>query len=237
LATRTIRVGTSGFSYREWLGKFYPIGLKATEMLPFYASQLPTVEINYTFRRMPRAAMLTGWTAKTPADFRFALKAPELITHRKRLRDTAVDIDRFAGAAAHLGERLGPVLFQLGPDFKCDVDLLRDFLTQLDGRIRAAFEFRNRSWFNDDVLSALRNAGAALCIAESEKLSTPIERTAPFIYVRLRKPAYDDAALDEWTRRLIELAGGGGEAYVYFKHELDAPEYAARLARLLGDPR
>jgi uncharacterized protein YecE (DUF72 family) len=232
-----IRIGTSGFSYREWLGKFYPAKLSATGMLAFYATRMPTVEINYTFRRMPRPAMLTGWTAKTPPEFRFALKAPELITHRKRLHDTGADVDRFAGAAAHLGERLGPVLFQLGPDFKRDVPLLRDFIGQIGGRIPTAFEFRNRSWFIDEVLSALRDAGAALCIAESEKLSTPIERTAPFVYVRLRKPGYDDATLAEWAGRIAGLAGDGADAYVYFKHELDAPDYAARLAGLLGDSR
>jgi uncharacterized protein YecE (DUF72 family) len=228
------RIGTSGFSYREWLGNFYPRRLAADQMITFYGVRMSTVEINYTFRRLPRPTMLEGWAAKTPTDFRFALKAPELITHRKRLHDVAEDIDRFAGVAAHLGEKLGPVLFQLPPDFKRDIGLLRSLLNITKGRLRVTFEFRNASWFVDETLAALREADAALCIAESEKLSTPIERTASFVYLRLRKAEYDDPALADWARRLSDLASEGADSYVYFKHELNAPGYAERLARLVG---
>src|SRR5579875_474959 len=227
------RIGTSGFSYREWLGAFYPSGTPGNRMLAYYAARMPTVEINYTFRAMPKPAMFERWAAVTPESFRFALKAPERITHRARLVDAGQAIDRFVAVAGCLGPRLGPVLFQLPPDFKTDIECLKDFLAGLDGRLRAAFEFRNRSWFSDAALQTLSDFGAALCIAESEKLVTPIEKTAPFVYVRLRRTSYDADALETWASRLAELASDGSEVYVYFKHELRAPELAAKLARLV----
>jgi uncharacterized protein YecE (DUF72 family) len=184
---------------------------------------------------MPKPAMLEGWAAATPASFRFALKAPERITHRARLAGAGEAVDRFATVAGSLGERLGPVLFQLPPDFKIDLGRLKDFLIRLEGRLRAAFEFRNRSWFSDATFQTLRDFGAALCIAESEKIVTPVEKTAPLVYVRLRKPAYDQDALAQWAMRLHELASDGSEVYVYFKHELNAPELAETLARLIAD--
>jgi uncharacterized protein YecE (DUF72 family) len=231
-----MRIGASGFSYKEWLGSFYPGKLPAGRMLVYYAERLPTVEINYTFRAMPRRAMLERWASATPADFRFALKAPQRITHFARLRDTADSVGYFAETAAALGERLGPVLFQLPPDLARDDALLRDFLATLGGRLRAAFEFRNRSWFDDSVLQALSDGGAALCIAESDRLQSPVERTAPFVYVRLRKESYDEAALVQWAERLARLgAAGADEVYVYFKHEVAAPALAARLTSLLAD--
>lgn len=228
------RIGASGFSYKEWLGGFYPPKLAGARMLAYYAARLPTVEINYTFRAMPKRAMLERWAAETPADFRFALKAPQRITHFARLRGCADSVGYFAETAAALGERLGPALFQLPPDFGRDVALLSDFLAMINGRLRAAFEFRNRSWFDDSVLQALRAAGAALCIAESERLASPVERTAPFVYVRLRKENYDHAALAEWAARLGRLGEAASEIYVYFKHEAAAPALAARLASLMG---
>ncbi len=230
-----LRIGTSGFSYREWLGAFYPARLPGNQMLAYYAGRLPTVEINYTFRAMPKPAMLERWASATPASFRFALKAPERITHRARLAGADEAIDRFATVAGSLGERLGPVLVQLPPDFKSDLARLQDFLARLDGRLRAAFEFRNRSWFSDTTFQTLRDFGAALCIAESEKIVTPVEKTAAFVYVRLRKPDYDQDALARWAARLHELASDGSEVYVYFKHELRAPELAETLARLIAD--
>jgi uncharacterized protein YecE (DUF72 family) len=230
-----LRIGTSGFSYREWLGAFYPARLPGKEMLAYYAARMPTVEINYTFRAMPKPAMFEGWAGAAPPAFRFALKAPERITHRARLVGTDEAIDRFDIVARVLGERLGPVLFQLPPDFKIDLGCLRDFLTLLNGRLRPAFEFRNRSWFSDTTFQTLRDFGAALCIAESEKLATPIEQTAAFVYVRLRKPAYDDAALAVWAARIAELASAGNEVYVYLKHELRAPELAETLSRLVAE--
>jgi uncharacterized protein YecE (DUF72 family) len=230
-----VRIGASGFSYKEWLGNFYPVKLPGARMLAYYAQRLPTVEINYTFRAMPRRAMLERWAGETPADFRFALKALQRITHFARLRDSAESVGYFAQTAAALGERLGPVLFQLPPDLGRDDALLRDFLATLGGRLRAAFEFRNRSWFDNSVLQTLGDSGAALCIAESDRLQSPIERTAPFVYVRLRKENYDDAGLAQWAVHLARLGAGADEIYVYFKHELAAPALAARLASLLTD--
>src|SRR5882757_346408 len=144
-----VRIGASGFSYKEWLGHFYPEKLAGAKMLAYYAERLPTVEINYTFRRMPKASMLEGWVEKTPHDFRFALKASQRITHFDKLRGTKSSLDYFVTAASAVKDRLGPVLFQLPPDLPRDDALLIDFLGEVDGRVRPAFEFRNRSWFND----------------------------------------------------------------------------------------
>jgi len=230
-----VRIGCSGFSYKEWLGNFYPPKLPGTKMLPYYAERLSTVEINYTFRAMPRRAILERWAEQTPTHFRFALKAPQRITHFSRLRNTEDAIGFFAETAAVLDERLGPALFQLPPDFSRDVPLLREFIAMLGGRLRAAFEFRNDSWFEgDSALRALGDGGAALCIAESDRQASPVERTAPYVYVRLRKETYDDAALREWAARLRRVGEGAGEIYVYFKHETGAPALAARLERMLS---
>jgi len=229
-----IRVGASGFSYKEWLGGFYPAKLPAAKMLPFYAERLSTVEINYTFRAMPKRSMLEGWSAKTPPDFRFALKAPQRITHFARLRGVSESLDYFIETAGALGGRLGPVLFQLPPDLARDDALLGDFVAQINGRVRAAFEFRHRSWFADAVLDLLRRADAALCVAESNKMESPVVRTAPHVYLRLRLEHYDDAALAAWAERIRTLAHDAQEVYVYFKHEAAAPDLAARLQRLLA---
>ena len=232
----TVRVGASGFSYKEWLGNFYPPKLAGSKMLAYYAERLATVEINYTFRAMPRRTMLERWAEQTPAHFRFALKAPQRITHFARLRNAADSTGFFVETAGALGERLGPALFQLPPDFERDVPRLRDFLAMLAGRIRAAFEFRNASWFDDRAaLQALADHGAALCIAESDRIASPVERTAPFIYVRLRKETYDDEALGAWAARLKTLGAGAEELYVFFKHETGAPALAARLRAMFGD--
>ncbi len=221
-----IRIGTSGFSYKEWRGGFYPPKLAGPKMLAYYAERLSTVEINYTFRAMPRAAM-------TPEHFRFALKAPQRITHLARLRGVEDALARFGSVSQALGERLGPALFQLPPDFKRDVPLLADFLGILGGRMRAAFEFRDRSWFDDAVFEALRTAGAALCIAESERLSSPPEQTAPYAYFRLRREGYDERALGAWAERLSRMAARCEEMYVYFKHEERAPALALKLRGML----
>jgi len=228
----TIRVGASGFSYKEWLGRFYPPKLPGAKMLTYYAERLPTVEINYTFRAMPRRTMLEGWAAKTPADFRFALKAPQRITHFARLRGTSETLDYFIQTAQALGERLGPVLFQLPPDLTRDDTLLGDFIEQLGGRVRAAFEFRHSSWFAPPVLEALRVGGVALCIAETEKLASPVEATAAHVYLRLRKEDYDESSLCEWAQRIRSL-DTASEIFIYFKHEAAAPELAARLMTLI----
>jgi len=231
----TIRIGASGFSYKEWLGRFYPERLPGSKMLGYYAERLSTVEINYTFRAMPKRSMLEAWGAKTPTHFRFALKAPQRMTHFARLRVAADTLDYFIDTAHVLGQRLGPVLFQLPPDLTRDDGLLVDFIAQLDGRVRAAFEFRHISWFAAPVFDALHSGGAALCVAETEKLTTPIRRTASHVYVRLRKENYDDAALAQWGERLRTLTTDATEVFVYFKHEAAAPELASQLQALVAN--
>jgi len=230
MAKAKILIGTSGSSYKEWLGGFYPEKLPGSKMLEYYAARMPTVEINYTFRQMPKIEMLAGWAARTPANFRFALKAPQRITHFAKLRDAKDVTDTFIERASVMGERLAPALFQLPPDLKIDLPLLKDFLAIVKGRLRTAFEFRNKSWFDKSVLTALADNGVALCIAETEKLASPLERTAPYVYLRLRKEPYDDAGLDEWVKNLSRLSeDGADEIYVYFKHETSAPTLAAQL--------
>jgi uncharacterized protein YecE (DUF72 family) len=230
----TIRIGTSGFSYREWLGGFYPAKLPGPKMLAHYAQRLPTVEINYTFRAMPRREMLEKWAVQTPEHFRFALKAPQRITHFAKLKDVDNLVAHFAEVASSMGARLGPALFQLPPNFRRDVPLLRDFLAMLHGRLRPAFEFRDKSWFDDSVLAALREGGAALCIAESETIVSPVEVTAPFVYLRLRNEEYTAAESKQWAERISAMAAGAEEIYIFFKHETSAPERAFRLRELLS---
>ncbi len=228
-----IRIGTSGFSYKEWVGSFYPPRTPGNKMLAYYAERMPTVEINYTFRAMPRPAMLEGWMRETPAEFRFALKASQRITHIGRLRNTQSDLDYFISVAGALGERLGPTLFQLPPGIKKDLPLLRDFLSQLDRRMAAAFEFRHPSWFDDAVYDALGEAASALCIAESDKLATPVALTAPYAYLRLRKETYDEAELGQWADRIADMDAQDRDVYVYLKHEVAAPGLAATLRKLV----
>lgn len=228
-----IRIGTSGFSYKEWVGSFYPPRTPGNKMLGYYAARMPTVEINYTFRAMPRPPMLEGWLRDTPPEFRFALKASQRITHQARLRNTQSDLDFFISVARTLGDRLGPTLFQLPPGLKKDVALLREFLTQLDGRLPAAFEFRDPSWFDDAVFEALGQAATALCIAESDKISTPVVLTAPHAYLRLRKENYDESALAQWADRIADMDAPDREVYVYLKHAVAAPGLADTLRGLL----
>lgn len=229
-----VRIGASGFSYKEWLGKFYPAKLPAVRMLNFYAERLPTVEINYSFRAIPKRSMLEGWASKTPACFRFALKAPQRITHFARLRSVQDTLNFFIDTAQALGERLGPILFQLPPDFARDDACLADFLKQVGNRVRVAFEFRHPSWFDREVIELLRKSNAALCIAETDDLATPIERTASHVYLRLRKPAYDASMLAAWAERIRLLGSDADEVYVFFKHEAAAPDLAQALQQLLA---
>jgi len=228
-----IRIGTSGFSYKEWLGGFYPEKLPGPKMLAHYARNLPTVEINYTFRAMPKREMLEKWAAQTPEHFRFALKAPQRITHFQKLKGVDDLVAHFAEVASSMGARLGPCLFQLPPNFKRDVPLLRDFIAMLHGRLRASFEFRDKSWFDDSVMAALREGGAALCIAESENIASPVERTARFIYMRLRNEEYTAEELARWADRIKALAAESDEIYIFFKHETSAPQRARRLYELV----
>ncbi len=217
--------GTSGYNYEPWRGPFYPEDLPKTKMLPYYASRFDTVEINYSFYRKPTAKLLGGWAAQVPERFRFALKAWQRITHHTRLREPEL-ASAFADAARALGPRLAPILYQLPPNLKADVPLLRDFLHHLPRDLRAAFEFRHESWFGDDTFP--------LCLAESDELATPRVRTAPFGYLRLRRTEYDEAPLREWAT-WVRGAGFEQDVYCYFKHEDEArgPLFAQQFQTLL----
>ena len=228
--------GASGYSFKEWKGTFYPQAMKPEAMLEWYAARLPTVEINNTFYHMPRASVLDVWAAATPAHFRFAIKASRRITHLARLKpETAGEsLAYLYRTLAALGEKRGPVLFQLPPQMKKDLPRLAGFLALLPEGHRAAFEFRNDSWFADDVYGALRSSGAALSLSEREDSAPPpLVETAPWGYVRLRLESYDDAALRQWANRLA--ATPWQEVYVYFMHEPTAPAYAAALMQLWPD--
>jgi uncharacterized protein YecE (DUF72 family) len=216
--THSVLAGTSGFSYPAWRGTFYPEDLPERQMLAFYAGALDTVEINHTFHRLPTPALLTGWAAQVPSTFRFALKAPQRITHQLRLRNAGEVTGQFCQVAIELGPKLGPLLFQLPPNTRCDASRLRDFLALLPPGLEPAFEFRHASWFDDAVYSVLAEHGAALCIADAETLSTPFVATAPFGYLRLRREDYRDGDLDAWAARVLETPRWK-HVYVYFKHE------------------
>ena len=230
MKTPKLLAGASGYSFKEWKGSFYPEDIKPDAMLAFYVARLPTVEINNTFYRMPKTNVLENWAATAPDNFRFAIKASRRITHMSRLRaETAADPLRFLYTnLAALGDKRGPVLFQLPPFFKKDLPRLTEFLALLPNDHRAAFEFRNESWFEDDVYAALKAAGAALCLSEREdNAPPPLVETAPWGYVRLRLEEYTDAALRIWAERLE--ATGWRKIYAYFMHEPTAPAYAQAL--------
>jgi uncharacterized protein YecE (DUF72 family) len=216
--TARVLVGTSGFSYPAWRGHFYPEDLPPRDMLAYYARALRTVEINHTFHRLPTPALLAGWGRQVPAGFRFALKAPQRITHQLRLRDAGEVTMRFCEVARRLGAKLGPLLFQLPPYARADVARLAEFLGTLPHGLEPAFEFRHESWFNDDVYQLLTRHRAALCIADAEAFTTPPVATAPFGYLRLRRGDYDDAAVEAWATRVRDTASWK-RVYVYFKHE------------------
>ena len=226
-----VRVGTSGYAYREWKPGFYPQDLPAGEMLRFYAERLPTVEINNTFYRMPSKKMLQGWSAEVPGEFCFALKASRRITHFKRLKDVGTELDFLFSNLLVLGERLGPVLFQLPPGFAKDLSRLRDFLAQLPPGRSHALEFRDPSWFDGEVYAVLRDNQVALCVTEDEDGETPLVPTARFGYVRLRRD-YSRDELQTWAKRL--RTEPWEEAFVYFKHETAAPNVALEFGTLLG---
>lgn len=232
------RVGTSGYDYPEWRGAFYPEKWPRKKMLPYYAERLDTVEINYTFYRLPTERLLAGWSAATPSGFRFTLKAPRRITHEARLAGCESVTDAFCAAAATLGEKLGALLFQLPPSFRKDVDLLARFLRLLPPGLRPAFEFRHASWHDPAVFELLRERGAALCVADGGRLRTPVRVTAGHAYFRLRDQGYDAADLTRWADTIAGAAGGCGDVYVYFKHEDrgTGPEFARRLLDRLARP-
>ena len=230
-----LHVGTSGYSYKEWKGRFYPADLKEAGMLRFYAERFPTVEINNTFYRMPSPELLARWEAEVPAGFRFVLKAPRRITHEKRLSDVADTVARLLEVSSGLGDKRGPFLFQLPPYFKKDAARLRGFLGLLPRGVRAAFEFRDPSWEDGEVSDTLREAGAALCLADTDESETPPRPvpTAGWGYLRLRRADYDEAALRAWAGRIRDQPWT--EAYVFFKHEDEGrgPELARRLRDVL----
>ena len=225
--------GASGYSFKEWKGNFYPDKIKPEAMLAWYSERLPTVEINNTFYQMPKVATLENWVASTPPEFRFAIKASRRITHDGRLKaDTRAESVAFLYRnLAALGDKRGPVLFQLPPFLKKDLPRLSEFLHLLPGGHRAAFEFRSASWFDDDVYAALRDAGAALCVSEREdNAPPPLVETAPWGYVRLRLEHYSDDDFKRWVERL--KAPKWDTVYAYFMHEPTAPPYALNLQRL-----
>ena len=230
MTTSRLLAGASGYSFKEWKGSFYPENIKAEAMLAWYAERLPTVEINNTFYRMPKTAVLETWAGATPERFRFAIKASRRITHIARIKvETAAEpLGYLYRNLAALGAKRGPVLFQLPPNLKKDLPRLSEFLRLLPDGHGAAFEFRNDTWFADDVYDALKGAGAALCLSEREdNAPPPLVETAPWGYVRLRLEAYSDDDLRQWARRLE--ATSWRTIHVYFMHEPTAPAYAHAL--------
>jgi len=228
-------VGTSGFSYKEWKGSFYPKTLPAQQMLRYYGERFRSVEINSTFKRLPTSSVLEAWTKAVGADFKFALKASEQITHFRRLKDAGPLVADLFRVAATLQSRLGPVLFQLPPNFKKDVARLREFLALLPSRRRAVLEFRHASWFEEDVFALLRAQRVALCIADAEDdLEVPLVATAAWGYLRLRRPDYSAAALKTWVQRLRRQ--DWRDAFVFFKHEDEGkgPKLAETFLKLAG---
>lgn len=228
-------VGTSGYNYPEWRGTFYPEKFSTAKMLAYYAERFSTVEINYTFYRLPTERLLAGWSAGTPEGFRFTLKAPRRITHDARLQRCDDLIDAFCSTAATLGPKLGALLFQLPPAFHKDAGVLRTFVERLPAGTRAAVEFRHPSWFDAEVYDVLRSRNVALCIADSEKLATPVEVTADYTYFRLRDEGYQPPDIARWAATAAALPGVG-DVFVYFKHEEQGkgPAFALDYLQALG---
>jgi len=226
-------VGTSGYSYKEWKGNFYPEKLPQKEMLSYYAQRFSTVEINNTFYRMPSASVVESWAHQTPDSFRFVLKAPQTITHRKRLKGAEEATDNLLRVAAVLKERQGPLLFQLPPNLKKDLARLEHFLSFIAGKTAAAFEFRHASWLDDEVYDCLRAHSCALCANDMDDAPSPdLVSTADWGYLRLRREGYTDESLGEWIAKL--RSHDWNEAYVCFKHEDTGtgPKLAARFLEL-----
>lgn len=231
-----IRVGTSGYNYAEWKGRFYPADLPAARMLRWYAERFPTVEINYTFYRMPTLTLVQGWAAQVPESFTFTLKSPRRITHDRRLADVTDPLRTFCDAAAALGPRLACLLFQLPPNMKADLVRLDAFLAELPPGARAAMEFRHESWWTEEVYARLRDRNVALCIADSEARHTPVIATADYGYLRLRDEGYGPDEISRWADVIGEQAGTWRDTFVYFKHEDEGkgPEFATQLVDRLG---
>jgi uncharacterized protein YecE (DUF72 family) len=233
-------VGTSGWAYPTWKPDFYPAKLAQKNFLGHYATQLNTVEVNFTFRQLVKETTILNWIEQTPPSFRFGVKAHQVITRIKRLKGTEEFVPRFLATIAPLASagKLGPVLFQLPPNLKADAALLKDFLSLLPRSLPAAFEFRNESWFSDDTWELLKSHGAALCVAETETRTTPDVATGAFVYYRFRKPTYTAEERREMLARIGEHVAAGRDVFAYFKHE-ETPEgalYAVDLLREIRGP-
>ena len=228
-------IGTSGFQYAEWKGTFYPENLSTAKMLPYYAERLGTTEINYSFHRIPSAKTIEGWYKATPERFKFSLKAPQKVTHWAKLRNCGDTLRFFHQVICDLESKLGCVLFQLPPTLKKDAVLLQEFLVDVPGGMRCAFEFRDPSWFDDEIYAVLRARNVALCIADSEKLSTPDVATADYGYLRLRREDYQEADVVRWSEVIKGREGAWSDAFVYFKHEESGigPKLATRMVEIL----
>jgi uncharacterized protein YecE (DUF72 family) len=228
-------IGTSGYNYPEWRGTFYPEKFPTNKMLAYYAERFDTVEVNYTFYRMPTEKLLDGWAQGTPDGFSFTLKAPRRITHDSKLQRCEDLTEAFVRIATTLGSKLGVLLFQLPPNFKRNDAVFTAFLEMLPAGTRAAFEFRHESWHDEAVFAALRARNLALCVADSEKMTTPVLRTADYSYFRLRDEGYQPADISRWGD-VINGMGGIGDAFVYFKHEEQGkgPEFARLLMQSVG---
>ena len=232
-----LHVGTSGYSYKEWKGSFYPVKLPAKDMLSYYAERLPAVELNNTFYRLPQKSMVENWKEQVPATFRFSIKASQRITHFKRLKEVADETKYLLDTVSVLGDCLGVVLFQLPPNMKKDLPRLATFLECLPDGTRAAFEFRHQTWLEDDVLDLLRSRNHALCVSDTDDLPvTHIDRTADWGYLRLRRVAYSTPNLKEWLKRVRDQQWQ--QAFVFFKHEDEGtgPKLAGQFLELAAKP-
>ena len=226
-------VGTSGFSYKEWKGSFYPEKIPAGEMLSYYSARLPAVELNNTFYRLPQRSMVESWRAQVPDDFRFSVKASQRITHFKRLKEAGAEAQYLLDTVSALEDRLGVVLFQLPPNMKKDCERLESFLKELPRDTPAAFEFRHPTWFDDDVLELLRAHNRTLCISDTDELpASHIDKTADWGYLRLRRVQYSETDLAAWLNRIS--AQEWKTAFVFFKHEDEGtgPKLAAQFISL-----
>lgn len=227
--------GTSGWAYPSWKPAFYPQKLAQARFLSYYSTQLNTVEVNFTFRQLVKETTVLKWLAETPEHFVFGVKAHQVLTHIKRLKGSDEFLKRFLGTLEPLerGRKLGPILFQLPPNMKADAAVLKDFLACIPRTVKAAFEFRHPSWFNDEIYELLKSSGAALCVAETEERATPDITTGPFAYYRFRKPTYTAEERTAMIGTLREHLNAGRDVFAFFKHE-ETPEgalYAVEVRR------
>jgi len=229
-----VHVGTSGFSYDEWVGSFYPNELPTEERLAYYGERFSAVEINNTFYRMPKREVLERWAAAVPEGFLFAIKASRRITHKGRLKDEDEGLAYLLGQLESLGDKCGPILFQTPPYLRKGVERLRSFVARLPPGVRAAFEFRHDSWDDTEIYDVLREGGHALCVSELDEVrpDRAVTKTASWGYLRLHQPMYDDAQLRAWAERLREI---WDEAFVFFKHEKTGPELARRMIAIVRE--